>query len=318
MIDRFNFYDIYGYLLPGTLLMGIFWLPFGLATGRLPASEVSTTLLLLALAYIAGHVLQTVASVVVPSKVGDGKGELRSRSNLLLDAANSKFSPGFKDDLAKKVKAAFGLEVLGDQPGDLTNRDTAFLEARAYLIRNKAANYVEQFEGLYAMMRGLGCAFLIGCGYLSGWGLSFHWELRGVGLAVWSVLVASIPGALAATAGADYLAARAEKEKDKEKRKLLQEREKAANEWLAVCVLLFASGLGYFLGTWKPLPGRLEFFLWSALPVTLFAGSRCFQAYRGYAQHFAETVWRDFSSLYREDAPPPSKETQDKDRAASS
>jgi len=68
MIDRFNFYDIYGYLLPGTLLLGIFWFPFGLGTGSLPAKEVSTTLLLLALGYIAGHLLQTLASVVVSSE----------------------------------------------------------------------------------------------------------------------------------------------------------------------------------------------------------------------------------------------------------
>ena len=28
MIKQFNFYDIYGYLLPGTLLLALFWLPF--------------------------------------------------------------------------------------------------------------------------------------------------------------------------------------------------------------------------------------------------------------------------------------------------
>ena len=67
MIDRFNFYDIYGDVLPGTLLIGIFWLPFGLASTSLPSSEISSTLLLLVLAYIAGHLMQMVALAVVPT-----------------------------------------------------------------------------------------------------------------------------------------------------------------------------------------------------------------------------------------------------------
>ena len=92
MIDRFNFYDIYGFVLPGTLLLGIFWLPIGLATGSLPASEISSTLLLLVLAYIAGHLLQTFAQVVVSSKVRDPKKALRDRSSLILDTNNHVFN----------------------------------------------------------------------------------------------------------------------------------------------------------------------------------------------------------------------------------
>jgi len=34
MIERFNFFDVYGYLLPGGLLMVLTWLPFGLISGR--------------------------------------------------------------------------------------------------------------------------------------------------------------------------------------------------------------------------------------------------------------------------------------------
>jgi len=297
MIDRFNFYDIYGYLLPGTLLLGLFWLPFGLATESLPTKEISATLLLLALAYIAGHVLQTVAAVVVPSTVRDASGEVRARSSILLDAANSRFSATFKGDLSKKVKAAFNiLEILGDKPGDLANRDAAFFEARAYLIRNKAANYVEQFEGLYAMMRGLGCAFFIGFAYLAGWGFSFHWELCGLGFAIWSVLAASIIGALIAASVTCGVAAHPAAEKEQRKRQ--QKRERTASNWLAFCILLTACGLGYFLGTWKPAPGRIEFFLWVIVPLTLIAGMRCMQAYWLYAQNFAETVWRDFAGSY--------------------
>jgi hypothetical protein len=304
MIERFNFYDIYGYLLPGTLLLGLFWFPFGLATGSLPAKEVSTTLLLLVLAYIAGHILQTLASVVVPSDVPDEKGIRRALSSILLDASSTKFSKGFRKGLASDVKDAFGLDVLGDGQEELANRNTAFFEARAYLIRNKAANYVEQFEGLYVMMRGLSCAFFLGCAYLLGWGLSFHWQTNWLGACVWFELVVSSLASLLLSAAFLVL-------------KKSPEAERVRDRWLTFCLLLLVLGLGYFLGTWKPLPGRLEFFLWSSLPVTLVAGSRCFQAYRSYALHFAETVWRDFSSLYREDARSSFKETHAKGRTAS-
>ncbi len=296
MIERFNFYDIYGYLLPGTLLFGLFWLPFGLTSSKLPSNEVSTTLLLLALAYIAGHVLQTVAIAVVPSKMRDKAGVLRTKSSMLLDADDPRFSAAFKTDLAEKVKKAFHAEILGEDEQRRSNRDTAFFEARAYLIRNKAANYVEQFEGLYAMMRGLGCAFYLGCAYLAGWGISFHWSVQGVGYAAWWVMAASAGGALVASGVVQYIAAHPAG--NKEERQQQRERDLEANSFLAVCAMLFALSSGYFLGTWKPAPASIEFLLWAALPVTLIAGMRCLQAYRNQAQNFAETVWRDFAALY--------------------
>ena len=300
MIDRFNFYDIYGYLLPGTLLLGIFWFPFGLGTGSLPAKEVSTTLLLLALGYIAGHLLQTLASVVVSSDIADAHGMRRAPSNVLLDASSTKFSQEFKAGLAAKVKAAFGLEVLGDRADAQANRNAAFMQARAYLIRNKAANYVEQFEGLYAMMRGLGCAFFLGFAYLLGWGLSFHWQVSLLGAGLWCGLM--ISGAASLGLSAQFLIL-----------KRTKDAERVRDRLLAVCLAVFACGVGYFVGTWKPLPGRLEFFVWTALPVTLLAGSRCLQAYRGYAEHFAETVWRYFAGLYPQERSAPSGEIEDKD-----
>jgi hypothetical protein len=62
--------------------------------------------------------------------------------------------------------------------------------------------------------------------------------------------------------------------------------------------MLFVATMGYFLGTWKPAPARIEFFLWAAVPVMLMAGMRCLLAYRSYAENFAKTVWRDFAGLY--------------------
>jgi hypothetical protein len=291
MIERFNFYDIYGYLLPGTLLFGLFWLPFGLSIGKLPTSEISATLLLLVPAYIAGHLLQTVANVVVSSDVRDRQRRLRAPSSILLDA-DSEFSAEFKNNLAIKVNEAFQIPHLEDDK----DRKAAFFAARAYLVRNKAAGYLEQAEGMYAMMRGLGCAFYLGWAYLAGWGLSFHWAEQGMGFGAWCVMVASGVGALIASGVVQYVAAHPAT--DKEERTQQQERALEANSFLAMCAMLFVATMGYFLGTWKPAPARIEFFLWAAVPVMLMAGMRCLLAYRSYAENFAKTVWRDFAGLY--------------------
>ena len=62
MIKQFNFYDIYGYLLPGMLLVSLFWLPVGILTRSWPNQDVSNALFLAVGAYILGHVLQTIAN----------------------------------------------------------------------------------------------------------------------------------------------------------------------------------------------------------------------------------------------------------------
>jgi hypothetical protein len=310
MIDRFNFYDIYGFVLPGTLLVGIFWLPIGLATSSLPASEISSTLILLVLAYIAGQLLQTFAQVVVPSKVRDPQKNLRERSSLILDTNNHVFSSGFKQNLGQQIVAAFGVQIIGDDKDAIANRTSAFFQARTYLLQNKSTGYVEQFEGLYAMMRGFACAFFVGCAYLVGWGLSFHWSVQGMGEGVWLVLAASVAGALVATGFTVYFEAQVPPA-DQTERDKLEAKKKTSYMRVSVFLLFFVAGLGYFLGTWKPAAAQIEFFLWAALPVALIAGIRCLHAYSGYAESFAETVWRDFSASYQPDPPKPAAGAND-------
>jgi hypothetical protein len=66
---KFNFYDIYGFALPGFLLVAILWLPFGLIQKSWPDPELSSALIGVVLVYIAGHLLQTVARQVLPSRL---------------------------------------------------------------------------------------------------------------------------------------------------------------------------------------------------------------------------------------------------------
>jgi hypothetical protein len=134
MMDRFNFYDIYGDVLPGTLLLGIFWLPFGLTTMSLPSSELSSTLLLLVLAYIAGHLMQMVALMVAPIMVLDTKDKKRTRSSVILDQDNTVFSNDFKKRLGKLIENAFDLKIMGAEEEAILDRETAFYQARSYLL----------------------------------------------------------------------------------------------------------------------------------------------------------------------------------------
>jgi hypothetical protein len=285
MSERFNFYDIYGYLLPGLLLFALFWLPFGLGGQGWPNEEVSKALLLLFAAYIAGHLLQSLALVIVPSKFRDENKVLRNPSSILLDETNGKFTKSFKKDLGARIKDEFGLDVLGTSEEELKNRDTTLFQARAYLIRKKAASYVEQFQGLYAMLRGLGCAFFLGSVYLVGWVLSFHWKVKCLGFGVWLLLIVSCGGAVVLSAISIF--------QDPKKQRPL-------DLWFTPLILAAALGLGYFLGTWKPAPSSAEFFLCAAIPIAIIAGLRCMREYRKYAWNFAETVWRDFLALHRE------------------
>lgn len=178
MIKQFNFYDIYGYLLPGTLLLALFWLPFGILSNKWPNQDLSKTVFLAAAAYILGHLIQSIASSMVPSKLKDENMRLRFPSDLYLDKTNSKFSDDFKARLREQVKDFLGLDLrvdtdgLGGKDVTSTTRQDAFFQARTYLLSKKSAHYVEQFEGLYALMRGLFCSFLAGAFYLAGWGWS--------------------------------------------------------------------------------------------------------------------------------------------------
>ena len=64
-MDRFNFYDVYGYLLPGLVTLGLFALPFRIVAGFQLPSEWSGTFVALVVGYVVGHVLQNLASPVL-------------------------------------------------------------------------------------------------------------------------------------------------------------------------------------------------------------------------------------------------------------
>jgi len=68
MIKQFNFYDVYGYLLPGLALCAVLYAPVGWARHEWPSPDLGSAVLAIVLAYIVGHLLQRWAERLAPAK----------------------------------------------------------------------------------------------------------------------------------------------------------------------------------------------------------------------------------------------------------
>jgi len=266
---KFNFYDIYGFALPGFLLLTVLWLPFGLVEKIWPDLELSSALVGVILAYIVGHVLQTVAKVAVPSKI------LRERfpSQVFFDSTDSTFSDEYKKRLASKIKKTFGLDVSvgqSDQQID-TRRNDAFYLCRSALIKSKTVVYAEQFEGLYALTRGLTAAFAVGVVYYLGWAYATVWAWRASGVLVLAGLIVAMIALIIAQV------------------KLWK--------WVMVASLGISTFFaGHYLGLSHGVTSHHRGLLIAAAVFSCFAAERCYGSYKSYAQEFAKAVYRDFSN----------------------
>lgn len=181
MIERLNFYDVYGYLLPGATLIALLFVPF-LATGSdIPSLEWSSALAGVIFGYVVGHLLQILSRT--------GFKEPPQPSRTLLRSPDG-FPVKFRSQLTTLFSEDFGLDVSDDKELDLA------FEACRYALQSKdVPSYAEQFQGLYALLRGLVAASVIASANYAGWvicGLSSEPMLRGVllgeiGLLIWLV-----------------------------------------------------------------------------------------------------------------------------------
>jgi hypothetical protein len=277
MIQRFNFYDIYGYLLPGLTLLSLICLPVGLVRARWPDRGWSSALLAMALAYIAGHLIQALAVNALPSKVKH-RNRLRFPSDIVLDKTDDTFPHEFKARLEREVKALFDLDLRSEDnpsPDRDKERGLAFFLCRSTLIKDRVVSYGEQFEGMYTFMRGLAIAF--GFGFL--WHLG--WALASVqGDCLKEVAIGAVFVALIAAIALEFtLATHTDPEK--------------LPRYVLGCIGIGLLSLGYFCG-YGDVSGN------SAIRLTLiavgcgFACLRSFRAYRYFAREFAKAIYRDF------------------------
>ena len=197
MIEKFNFFDVYAYLLPGAALLGLIWLPFGILTGTWPPADLSSALLFLVAAYIAGHVLYRPAKDALPTEtVGSYVATPKWRKNtpshpsdFLLDAGERTFPKDFKEGLREVINTRFRYEAEGVDAAavrvntgfnwdesdptkcdaETKQRGLAFLLCRSALATGGVASYGEQFEGLYQLLRCLTVVFGLGSVYHLGW-----------------------------------------------------------------------------------------------------------------------------------------------------
>jgi hypothetical protein len=315
MIEKFNFYDIYGYVLPGFVLGGLVWMPFGVAFHKWPATDISSAILALMLAYIVGMLIQTLASNLIASTIRDTFGKQRYPSAVLLDHQDGTFVAETKTMIGKLCKSLFKLEVrAGDDLKDLTEeelnsvsrlRNAAFSQARSTLIQNSKKSYVEQFEGLYALMRGISVALAAGCLFYLGWGgsalvkagsVSEVWKnvlaLDGTMVLLLIFLVFTLAFSLPPAAEKKAVAPGGAKPKSNLRVRLL-----------SACLGAVALLSGLLAARWMAnvkvsAPIYHPNFLLLVLALGLAAASvRCYGAYKIFAKEFAKSVWLDFSNF---------------------
>jgi hypothetical protein len=307
VIKQFNFYDIYGYLLPGTLLLALFWLPFGIVTNALPNQDPTKAVLLAAAAYILGHLIQSIANSVVPSKVLDSQDRLRFPSELYLDGTNTVFSEKLKKRLKDQLNDIFKVEVDIEADGtgadQVSNtRQALFFQARTYLLSKKSATYLEQFEGLYALMRGLFFSFFAAAPYLAGWALSFHRHQCWLRIVFLVLLAIGLGGALLESYNSFWCGAEVEKAIGLEDRRKGAEKARKAVVCLALFLALTLFCGGFWIGSgqsdefWKYPAMFSEWILWASVGLALIAAERFYAFYRYYMSLMARTVWLDFSA----------------------
>ena len=170
VIERFNFYDVYGYLLPGVLLLAMLQLPYAAVTGdwMLP-DGVASALLAVAVSYVTGHLIQVAGRDLVPSALKRPDGSRRYPSAYVLDKDGA-LGGRLREDVAERILALFSLEVREERSPDAgRDRQDAFLRCRARLVQLERARYLEQFQGLYTMMRGLFTASVLATAWACGW-----------------------------------------------------------------------------------------------------------------------------------------------------
>jgi len=183
VIDRLNFYDIYGHLLPGTLLLVLLALPpvliNGAWIGALPGGILAILgVLALGAGYIAGVVVQVFASDAVASKllrtVRKDKHQReyvsyrvastgQPPSDLVLDYPNDGLSVALRGKLETAVAERFGLDISANEAtkdGRSQRRKDAVQLCRAALVDSGSARYTEQFQALYSLARACAVAIL--------------------------------------------------------------------------------------------------------------------------------------------------------------
>jgi hypothetical protein len=281
MMERFNFYDIYGYFLPGALWLTLLGLPFILVSGFPSDRTAEITVGGLVLGYLAGLLLQNLARDFLPSTKRDATGKARYPSDLLLDEQDSSLSPALKRQIAGYVSKRFGIEVSDAADPGLGSRekrrDDAFRLCRTALAQGKVGSYAEQYQGLYSLMRGLAASCVLAILYYLGWFVALGFPLSG------SLQRDHSLGMLVLALAAILIWLHA-----------FRKRQPSLEFWLFGIML---ATLGFLAGGWLHVAEQHSYILVAMTPLLVVVYRRSAEASRYFMNLFAESVYRDFLAL---------------------
>lgn len=287
MIERFNFYDVFGFFIPASLLLLILWLPFGVLSRTLPPADLSSTIVVVIVSYLAGHFLQAWANRAYPlAEQG------RYPSSRMLDRDDRRLAAK-RDELVRLMQSEFGINV---EPVDSSEperiraddrRDVAFLLARQRLIARQRVGYAEQFEGLYTMMRGIMAASTIGAVYLFGWIAHVPVSVPVVAAALVLVVVVwfTAMGLRLDDAGLSS--------PDRRTQEAIRARVVIA------CILAVAGFGGWLLAEFWPPNGNARIILLAAVIGASALAIQSAGSYHHYSIEFVKAVYRSFLELKR-------------------
>lgn len=323
MIEKFNFYDVYGYLIPGLLVVGLFWIPFGLLLHKWPATDWGSAILTLVVAYILGHVVQLTVNAIVPPKIKDAFDKIRFPSDVLLDG-ESVLSAKLKTRIGEQCRERFDIDIsVGKDPGNTKDkqqmdsisraRGEAFFRARSALVRAGNQGYAQQFQGLYAMMGGIVVGLGLAGSYLVGWAVAFWGYSRSINHLDRLIGMEIVLMVLAAIFAIQVLSNEMKKDgaKDQDERTRAENIRKAREKTLAFALGAVSLWTGILIGCrtlTSTLSGAAHGDLgWMMILLTVGAvivAIRLYGSYRAFAKEFAVTVWRDFGDM-AQDPPAP-------------
>lgn len=281
MIDKFNFYDIYGYFVPGAVLLAILWTPFGLVTKTWPSADWTSAIIVVVIAYVLGHIIQSIATFAIRLEIKDSTGKKRLPSSVFLDADNDELTDPVKTKIACFIKRQFCLDLdvnkIGNPQLDKVRKNAFFL-ARGILIQGKASSYAEQFEGMYALTSGLVAMLALGFFYWLGWAAA---AFRCKPLVDIAILVVAASLLTVAVLSAALL-------------RISDEAKYAIGPLYSGLLLVAFLAIGYLLALqFHPTP-RQNILIAVLAAFALTACLRIYSAYMDFAKSFAATVWRDY------------------------
>lgn len=295
MIERFNFYDVYGYLIPGFAWLLLLAIPFHLIFrfAALSATEFTASLVV---SYLAGHLLDGLARQFIPSESheipgADGKPRKEYRSVAVLwdqYPHADKLSKPVQDALADKFSARFGYDPL-KLPFDANAVAQMFFLCRTSLSQAKLASYVEQYQGMNSLTRSLSLAFCTAAVSYTTWTVASAWQLRATSarwIAPYAILVA---GGVAA-----FVVRNAINNDAKRYRKTIASFAVTV-ENLGLLTILVAVAIAF--SRWQPLTLRQCYGLAVAAGACWLIALRLRTASESFDESLVSAVYRDFITL---------------------